>query len=676
MSEHRIPRLRFGRAITGDLDQAERREWWLTNGLGGYAAGTLALTLTRRYHGLLIAPLAPPLGRQLVFAKADATVTDGDRHWSLFSNRWAGGVLAPQGHVSIESFTLIGRLPVWVYAIGDLRIEQRIWMRHGLNQTCVAWRILEPAPERTLALSVDILANHRDHHGVAHPGQFAPELHANGTGLRIEGPGTVASIAAIGGTLQSDPVWIEGFDLPIERERGLEDRDNHLRVATAKLSLSTNWVGLCLAAGDAPSTVDLDDAWNVAHARDGALIDRASAMLERGLPLPAWLRQSVLAADSFVFARPLEDVPNGESVIAGYPWFGDWGRDTMIALPGLTLATGQAERARLILATFARFVDGGMLPNVFPGAGETPEYNTVDAALWFIQAWARYLAATDDVASLESVYPTLLDIVTAYRDGTRFGIAMDPDDGLITAGADGVQLTWMDAKVGDWVVTPRRGKPVEINALWYNALVHMGRFAARLGHADDELARLADQARASFARFVRDDGAGLLDVLDGPNGDDGTLRPNQIFAVSLDHSPLGPAQQQAVVATCGQHLLTSLGLRSLSPDDPAFLAEYRGDVLARDGAYHQGPVWGWLLGHYVIALHRVTQDRAAALELLTPLGDHLYDAAIGQMSEIFDGAAPHMHRGAPAQAWTVACALEAWWRLTSDADPSQPTDHS
>jgi 4-alpha-glucanotransferase len=371
----------------------------------------------------------------------------------------------------------------------------------------------------------------------------------------------------------------------------------------------------------------------------------------------------VLAADSFIFARPLPEVPDGESVIAGYPWFGDWGRDTMIALPGLTLATGRHESARKILETFARFVDGGMLPNVFPGAGAHPEYNTVDAALWFIEAWRSWWQAIGDLPALKQVYPVLAGMIDAHVNGTRYRIGMDPADGLLRAGKPGVQLTWMDAKVGDWVVTPRIGKPVEINALWYNALQAMAEFSDALQLPAQHYRELAARARAGFRRFVRPDGHGLFDVIDGPGGDDASVRPNQIFAVSLTHCALDPVDQANVVKTCYRELLCGLGMRTLSPEHPDFRARYTGGVWERDGGYHQGPVWAWLLGHYALAEYRVHGSATAAQARLEAIGDHLLDAGLGTVSEIFDGAPPHTPRGAPSQAWSVACILEAWWKL-------------
>ena len=657
--------IRFGRAICGDLHEAERREWWLANGLGGYAAGTIAGSLTRRYHGLLIAPVEPPLGRRLIWAKADAELVAGDRSWPLFTNRWSGGTIAPAGHVHIESFHLDGTIPVWLFAIGLIRIEARIWLEPGANTVHVAWRLLPGSEARSgpLFLRVRLMVNDRDHHGQAAAGEIDPQLEADRTGLRVRQRDFVLSLRACGGVIAPARHWIENFDLPLERQRGLFDRDNHLQVGEVRLALiSGQWVGIVGSLENDPSP-DLDSALDRCRVRQRHVLDQAARNVPEMETAPDWIAQLLLAADSFIFARPLTGHSDGKSVIAGYPWFGDWGRDTMISLPGLTLAIGRQKVARDILLTFARFVDRGMLPNVFPGVGDKPEYNTVDAALWFVEAWRTYVEASADRESLAQVFPILSQIIECYLKGTRYNIRVDPEDGLLSAGELGVQLTWMDAKIGDWVVTPRIGKPVEINALWYNALCVMAQFAEMLGRPAARYRALVERTRASFARFADGRTGGLYDVIDGPSGDDGSIRPNQIFAVSLPHSPLSPVLREQIVALCGRELLTSYGLRSLSTDHSGYKPHYAGDPRHRDEAYHQGTVWGWLLGHYVLAEYRVHGDADLAQQRLTVMRDHLFDAGLGTISEIFDADAPHLPGGAPSQAWSVACVLDAWWRL-------------
>jgi 4-alpha-glucanotransferase len=654
--------IRFTRAICGELAQAERREWWLANGLGGYAGGTIAGSLTRRYHGLLIAPVGSPLGRRLILAKADATVVAGARSWPLFTNRWKSGAVSPAGHIRIGSFHLDYSTPVWTYELGDQRIEARIWMEPGAHTVYAAWRLSpqRPPPEHALSLRVTLLANDRDHHGAMAVGGFAPEIALAGERLSVTDQGGVAlSIRAPGGSIVPKHEWYRDFALALEAERGLDSIDNHLCVGEVTLPLLPGqWCGIG-ASLDGEPAADLEAALGRRLDHDRRTVSTAIASSPAMREAPPWIARLALAADSFIFARPLASVPDGQSVIAGYPWFGDWGRDTMISLPGLALATGRPQVAHRILATFASFVSEGMLPNVFPGTGDRAEYNTADASLWFFDAWRAYFEATKDVAALRAVFPVLSDMIDWHEKGTRYGIAVDRADGLLKAGVAGVQVTWMDAKVGDWVVTPRIGKPVEINALWYNALRIMSTFAATLG-APDRFSAAADAAQRSFARFLRTDGEGLYDVIDGPNGDDPSIRPNQIFAVSLPHSPLAAADQANVVQACRRHLLTAYGLRSLAPGSPAYHPHYGGGVLERDGGYHQGPVWPWLLGAFCLASYRVTGDATAAQDLLAAMSDALEDQGVGTIGEIFDGDPPHQPRGAPTQAWSVACTLDAW----------------
>ena len=668
--------IRFGRAVCGTLAEAERREWWVANGRGGYASGTIAGTLTRRYHGLLVAPVDPPLGRRLVLAKADATLLDGAESYPLFANRWVGGQIVPPGNLGIESFHLDHTVPVWMFALGGRRIEARIWMEPGENATWLGW-YLHPVAGAAAALSlrVTLLANNRDHNGETWEDGFQPLLSATGETLRVQdGARFTLTVRAPGGQIAVQRDWYRNFELPVEAARGLGGHDAHLCVGEATLTLRPGaWCGIVASvhpepSGPATSPTTSNDVAAALERRLGR--DRQALTAAALQAAPRWINRLVLAADAFPFTRPLPQVPDGQSVIAGYPWFGDWGRDTMISLPGLTLVTGRQDVALRILQTFAGFVSQGMLPNVFPGAGETPDYNTADASLWFFEAWRAYVAQTGDTAALRTAFPVLADMVAWHRRGTRYGIAVDPADGLLRAGQAGVQLTWMDAKVGDWVVTPRIGKPVEISALWYNALCIMADFAAMLGEVDVFSAQAAI-TRIGFARFLRPDGQGLHDVIDGPDGNDHRIRPNQIFAVSLPHSPLVASDQLRVVEICRRHLLTSYGLRSLAPGSTDYHPRYEGDVRQRDGGYHQGPVWGWLLGHFALAAYRVTGDADGALALLVPMRDALFDQGLGTLGEIFDGDPPHVPRGAPAQAWSVACTLQAWHCLRAARAPAK-----
>ena len=652
----------FGRTVCGDLAEAERREWLVTNGIGGYASGTIAGTLTRRYHGLLVASLKPPVERTLLFTKIDEHVRYAGSDFSLGANRWQNDYVAPQGWLAIERFYLDGALPVWHYAVAAGLLEKRVWMEQGANTTYVRYRALRA--ESAVTLTLRCFVNYRSFHANTHAGDWHIAVDAVPGGARVtafDGARPFWIVASCG-TVAIENVWYRDYVLSQETARGLDDRDDNLSAAVFSVSLEPGDAVTLIAADHDPSGGFADDALARRADRDqrilGAWHDADPIAPARS---PAWIARCVLAADAFVVRRPIAGDPNARSVIAGYHWFGDWGRDTMISLPGLALETGRRDVAKEILLTFSHFVDGGMLPNFFPDAGQTPEYNTVDAALWYVEAAARYVEASGDLVTLRALWPSLKQVIDGYRNGTRYGIHMDAD-GLIVANAPGLQLTWMDAKVGDWVVTPRAGKPVEIGALWYNALERMSSLAACIDEPD-LFAAVAEHTRAGFDRFWNEAASCCFDVIDGPAGNDASLRPNQIFAVSLPHSPLSPERQRAVVEKCALELLTSAGLRTLAPSDPHFIARYGGSQRDRDAAYHQGTVWPWLLGPFALAHARVFSDRPAARSFLTPLREQLTDGGLGTLGEIADGAAPFEPRGAIAQAWSVAETLRAWHEL-------------
>ena len=656
--------LDWGRETCGRLEIAETREWLCTNGIGGYASGTVAGNLTRRYHGLLVAALKPPLGRTLLVAKLEDRLEDGDTAWPLSVNRWADGTLAPQGHRLIARFRLDGTTPVWTYACADALLEKRVWMEQGANTTYVQYRLLRAAGPVTLEARA--LVNYRDYHGTTHGNGWQMRVEPVGHGLRVvafEGARPVLLVSHEAEALPAQ-AWYRGFDLAAERERGLDAREDHLHAGTFRVALQPGEAVTIALSAEAAPDLDGNAAWRRREAHESDLLARWRATPPAIPHAPAWIEQLVLAADQFVVRRPLPRDPEGMSVIAGYHWFGDWGRDTMICLPGLTITTGRPELARRILATFAQFVDRGMLPNRFPDAGEAPEYNTVDATLWYFEALHGYYAATADDTLLADLFPVLEEIVRWHRAGTRYGIGEDPADGLLRSGEPGVQLTWMDAKIGDWVVTPRTGKAVEVNALWYNALRALAAFARRLGRPAGPWDGLADRVREGFQRFWNDALGYCYDVIDGPGGHDPALRPNQILAVSLAESPLTPGQQRGVVDACARHLLTSHGLRSLAPTHPGYRGRYTGGPWERDSAYHQGTVWGWLLGPFALAHLRTHKDPEAALALLEPLRHHLEAYGVGSIAEIFDGDPPFDPKGCIAQGWSVAETLRAWAEIT------------
>ncbi len=663
--------LTYGRDRLGDPAAAARLEWLVTNGIGGYASGTVSGALTRRYHGLLVASLKPPVGRTLLLAKLAETIELHGTRVDLDTNRWASGHLSPAGHLHLESFRLDETVPVWTWAIGDTRLEKRVWMEQGENTTYVEYRLASAPGPATLTLRA--LVNHRDAHEATGHGRGTARVEPASGGVCIEAwdGATPLWLFAPGADVRPVNEWYRGFRLDLEAERGLECVEDHLCAAEIVATLRPGEAIVVTAstrhnAGrDAGTPLARAFALQRRRAHEKSLLDAwRKAQSKASRTAPDWVRRLVLAADQFVVERAIPGEPQGRSIIAGYPWFSDWGRDTMIALPGLALSTGRPELARTILSTFARFVDQGMLPNYFPDQGEPPTYNTVDAALWFFQAVRSYVEATQDLKFLAEVYPTLEDIGAWYERGTRYGIHVDPSDSLVAAGDDGVQLTWMDAKVDDWVVTPRRGKPVEVNALWYNALAAMVSFAGKLKRPAEAHEQRMRDVEAAFQRYWNPDTGCLYDVLDGPEGNDATVRPNQLLAVSLPESPLPLEQRRAVLETCGRLLLTSHGLRSLAPADGRYRGVYSGDRRARDGAYHQGTAWTWLLPHYALAHYRVHGRREEALAFLEPLGQLMGACGVGTLPEITDGDAPHAARGCVAQAWTVGEALRAWHHIS------------
>ncbi len=669
----------FGREVCGDLSVATKREWLVTNGIGGFASGSIANMLTRRYHGLLMAALNPPLGRTLLLSKLDETAEydgvypDSGRLYPLYTNRWEDGSIDGNGHRYLNRFHLEGTTPVWTYAFANALLEKRVWMQHGENTTYIEYRLSRATGP--LGLTIKALVNYRDYHATTIVNDWYPDVAeltvGGGSGLRIHMFDEATPFYLFSDRAEITPQfdWYEDLYLSIEDARGQRDiSEDHIYAAQLQITLREGETFAVVASTEASPNLDSAAAYAQRRAHEQALLDRSSSLhgLGNRQALQQPLKQLVLAADQFIVDRPTAADPGGKSIIAGYHWFSDWGRDTMIALPGLTLATGRPEVAAGVLRTYAQFVDQGMLPNRFPDAGETPEYNTVDATLWFFVAARETIQATGDTALLRELYPVLAGIIAWHRRGTRYNIHMDAADGLLYAGEPGVQLTWMDAKVDDWVVTPRVGKPVEINALWYNALRIMEDFANHLGEDATEYAELAGRVRVGFGRFWDATMGYCYDVIDGPpigdgpDGNDLSLRPNQLLAVSLPHCPLPAEQQRSVVDACARHLLTAHGLRSLSPDDKAYIGTYTGDRTKRDGAYHQGTVWGWLIGPFVSAHLRVYQDMAGARAYLEPLLQSLVDHGVGSISEIFEGDAPFAPRGCIAQAWSVAEVLRAW----------------
>jgi predicted glycogen debranching enzyme len=669
------------------LDQALGKEWLVANGIGGYASSTITGANTRRYHGLLVASLKPPVHRVVLLSKVDEEAHTGGRTYYLGTNEYPDGKIHPDGFVFIEGFYIRGGLPTTVFRLGDVVLHKTVWMEHGHNTTYVRYDYVEGSG--TCHLTLHPLCNYRDYHGMTR-GRLDWDFEVEGTegGCKI-----IAEEAATPFWLITDPpaefthtgVWYWNFVYRQEVERGFHEREDLYLPGVLRAALEPGDVLMLVASTEPPQTTRplIGDALLRARTRQKSLLDMAGIApdmdehdaADAGSPVEALAAQLVGAADSFIVARQVSRdgashaVP---SVLAGYHWFTDWGRDTMISLPGLMLPTGRAQEAALTIRTFAMFAREGLVPNHFPDTGDPPHYNTADATLWMFVALQKLAERTGHLATARELYPLLSDIIAWHVRGTRFGIAMDPDDGLLRAGEQGVQLTWMDAKVDEWVVTPRIGKPVEINALWYNALRIMDKLGAALrgevppGREDaPEFGRLAERAANSFrARFWYESGGYLYDVIDGPEGNDTAIRPNQLLAVSLCKDLLTLDQARRVLAVVRQHLLTPYGLRTLSPEHPDYKPRITGTRRERDAAYHNGTVWPWLLGPYFDAVRNTEGDGTARAELesmLPTLRRHLADAGLGTISEIFDGDPPHTPRGCISQAWSVAEILRQVW---------------
>ncbi len=754
-----LAHIAFGPAILRDDSAALQREWLVTNGIGGYASATLAGANTRRYHGLLVAALDPPLGRAVLLSKLEETITitgeEGSQTAAALSANLYPGALYPTGHRLLASWNSLPA-PTWIWELADgARLEKRIWMEHGRNTTYIAYRLLDAPPAFKVSLTLLPLIAWKDYHSEmlhcetrpdavwygpgdndpTNAGKIDPAGKADADARNTPGMAestlelTLPAIRTVtdqttalrlhlvdengtplpGTTFLAAPDWYYRFQHPREHERGLDFQEDLYSPGSFTIPLEAGRTLVVIATTeqaiargfqpDGESVDRLSNTETIDSAVPTSVPEQASILT----PLASWTRMITRqrkllqlaktdSADSFAQLLTLAadqflvEVPRGRNtVIAGYPWFCDWGRDTMIALPGLCLSTGRHELAKEILQSFSGYVSEGMLPNRFPDVGAVPEYNTVDATLWYFVAIYRYIEATGDVDLLRgSLWAVLTGIIDKHQSGTRYNIRVDPADGLLYAGQTGVQLTWMDAKVGDWVVTPRIGKPVEVNALWINALRTMASWARLFAEneAVESYTALADRTQASFvSRFVLPDGSGLYDVLESPAGDgkegslldDSSIRPNQLFALSLPFAPIAPTLPvaQAILNTVDAQLWTPLGLRSLAPSNPAYRPRYQGDQWSRDGAYHQGTAWLWLAGTYAEAVFKVTGDCEKARSSLDSLAAQITTFGIGSLAEIADGSEPQRPNGCFAQAWSVGETLRVWKMLATGADTEQ-----
>jgi predicted glycogen debranching enzyme len=677
--------LKFGEEDTHDAELVLGREWLVTNGLGGFASGTLAGVPTRRYHGLLVSALPTPLGRTLMFNHLSEwlRLPGGERH-QIGGQERAGGQLEWPGAKYLREFRLEAGLPVWRYELDDHVVEKRVLMVHSQNTVHVTYKLVEG--EGPLRLKLRPALQFRSYEEAVHASANEPYAVTSVedrlevcTGhkyppLRLKIFGLRATFSLDGGKLQNIHYRTEarrGYDHTGELwSPGYFSVDVTKEVTATLVGSTESW--------ELIRALSPEEAQGAEHERRERLLASAAAAAREGVAA-----ELVLAADQFVItpsgregdaARAHAAGEEVRSVIAGYHWFTDWGRDTMISLEGLTCTTGRHREAGWILRTFGQYIRDGLIPNMFPDGANEGLYHTADATLWFFHALGRYLKTTDDRVTLEVLLPKMQEIVKRHLEGTRFGIRVDPADGLLAQGEEGYQLTWMDAKCDGWVVTPRRGKAVEINALWYNALCLLEdwtRAAGQTAHAD-ELRVHAERCRRSFnERFWYEEGRHLFDVVESweLNGaDDQACRPNQLLAVSLEHPVLERGRWEPVLNVVKERLLTPVGLRSLSPDHFDFKPTYHGDLKTRDAAYHQGTVWGWLIGPFIDAWLKVyPDDRAGARQTLEGFIPHLEEACVGSISEVFDAVEPFHPRGCVAQAWSVAEVLRCWV-LTSERE--------
>jgi predicted glycogen debranching enzyme len=641
-----------GQETCRDLDTALGREWLETNGLGGYASSSITGLNTRRYHGLLVAATKPPVGRMVLLSKLEEILIINGKSFELSANQYPG-VTHPQGYQYLTRFRL-EPFPVFTYKVNDVEIEKSVFMVYDENTTVVQYQL--KTPHDAVRLELRPLIAFRDYHSTTHENGALDASVASDAGLVSMTPYQGVPrfyLAHDADAVETSGHWYHNFEYRMEQERGLDYREDLFNPLVLGFDLGQRMSATVVASTKAR------DVREVARLRKSE-IDRRKGIAAAASVKDDFVRSLVTAADQFIVARG-----ERKTVIAGYHWFSDWGRDTMIALPGLTLVTGRFDAARSILLEFSRYVDQGMLPNRFPDAGEQPEYNTVDGTLWFFEAIRAYLDYTDDYDFVrQHLYSILTDIIAWHVRGTCYGIRVD-DSGLLASGSPGVQLTWMDAKVGDWVVTPRHGKPVEIQALWYNALRTVEDLAIRFGDSDAQkrYAKMATMARWSFNRLFWNERAECLYDVVSNGALDASLRPNQIFAVSLHYGMLSDERARRVVGAVARELLTPYGLRTLAPGDSHYMGYYGGDQHSRDSAYHQGTVWPWLMGPFLSAYIKVngrtSEARIQAAKWLEPLRKHLCEACLGQVSEILDGDLPHHPRGCVAQAWSVGELLRA-----------------
>jgi predicted glycogen debranching enzyme len=657
--------LRFGKSEWSSWERGIEREWLLTNGIGGFASSTITGGNSRRYHGLLVAALNPPVERHLILSQLHETLVTGGSEYTLHS--FSTGGYVSRGFLHQQSFEL-DPLPVFTYSIGDVAVEKTVSLVYGENTAVIMYRLRTGTDGAVMKIAP--LVNFRDYHGDSsrHWMVMRQKAGSDHTEINPYDLGLDIFIGCPGSRYEAaDDCWFEGMYYDVEQERGLRAYEDHyipgfFHVEAGPAS-DVSFFVVCMVLdrkAGAEGAKYMDSSF-------GKLAVEAEKARITGLTEGCrddFQRMLTRSADHFIVYRRSTDT---KTILAGYPWFTDWGRDTMISLSGLTLATGRYSDAAEILSAFSRYIKYGLVPNMFPDVGEEPGYNTVDAALWYFEAVYRYVEASGDMELVRSkLYGAMLQIFEAYRDGTLHEIHME-DDGLISAGNAGTQLTWMDARIDDTVFTPRHGKAVEINALWYNALKILELISSRLGREADEFGSLADKVRDSFAAvFWNEKEKCLYDVVNDGHKDD-SIRPNQIFAVGLSFPVIEGSMARCVVEKVWKELYTAYGLRSLSQKSQAYKGRCTGDRYARDSAYHQGTVWTWPIGYFISAFSKTLGKEPAYAdmprEFLKPFMDHMHHACLGSISEIFDGDEPLTPRGCCAQAWSVAEVLRAYMEV-------------
>lgn len=655
-----------GREIQSDLSRATSQEWLLTNGIGGFACSTVPCINTRRYHGILVAAMRPPVERLVLVSRLEETLIIDGTEVALSTCVHSKEIKNPAGYLHLERFER-EPLPTWYYQIRDVLLIKTINMVYGQNTSLVTYKILGNGHNVGLRVRPHFLF--RDFHGNTFENDgIETNLQVQERQFRLQPFFNAPELFTRWdrGRFITDPQWHRDIFLQVEEDRGLPAFEDDFSCGYLEIAPFSGSASLIFSDQPLKSFNPID-----LRKREEQRLEAIAGSLHSD---DLFLRRLLVAADQFIVDR---QSTGGKSIIAGYPWFSDWGRDSLISLPGLTLVTGRIEEARSILKTFAASIHHGLIPNCFADKGNEAMYNSVDASLWFFFAAFKYIEYTDDYDFVRDyLYEAMTQIVESFQQGTHFEVKMDAEDGLISAGNPDVQMTWMDAKVDGWVVTPRNGKAVEVNALWYNALRIIAIFQEKFEGHSREITSLAKKVKASFRKtFWNEDEQCLYDVI-GSDGDlDDSFRPNQIFAVYLPFSVLEHPQEKLVVDQVFTRLYTSYGLKSLASDDERYDGFYGGDRLKRDGAYHQGTVWGYLIGPFISAYLKTNnfsmEAQLRASNMIEPFKNHLLrEACLGSISEIFDGNMPHTPRGCFAQAWSVAELLRCY---VEDIKGQKPT---